>query len=152
MSLLDIPREPIREKLKLKILEEDGEDFEAFVEFAKQEQPHATKNNVLQYILEEFFSSSRQDVAAFRDWKEAKKEDAEKAEDANKAEEPDQAEKAEDAEESEKRKNRAKTEALLQKNKLKADKTGEMKVPTPKKEEKSVEPRRRIERTSSSAE
>lgn len=72
MSLLEIPREPTRCKIKVEVSDSVLADFDAFVEFAKTEQAHATRNNVLEYILDDFFRCSRKEVSMFHDWCETR--------------------------------------------------------------------------------
>ena len=164
--MLEIPREREFKKIKVRLLEEVREEFGEFVEFARTEQPHATTDNVLQYVVAEFFSSSRQDVVAFRKWQEGDEtvEDgqAEEGEGADEAEgsRADEGAKVDDDEpepvksEETNSVNTATNDenqktAERPEKKRSVDDTGEMKVPVPAahtKDSKKDRLRRRIER------
>lgn len=162
--MLEIPREREFKKIKVRLLEEVREEFGEFVEFARTEQPHATTDNVLQYVVAEFFSSSRQDVLAFRKWQEGDEtvEDgqAEEGEGAEEAEgsradecgkddepEPVKSEKANSVNAATNDENQKTAER--RKKRRSVDDTGEMKVPAPAThtgDSKKDRLRRRIER------
>lgn len=69
MSLLNIPVPPARQRLKVEIAQDVLADFDRFVEFARDLQPHATADNILEYLVRDFFSSGGlSDVKEFRTW------------------------------------------------------------------------------------
>jgi|SRR5690554_5416521 len=109
MSLFEIPVPPVRKRVKMEMSQNVVEDFESFLEFARTEEPHANADNILEYLITDFFGSgSLNDVREFRVWC-AEQEDEDK-----------------DKEEEE-----AKTENLRPNIDLKADQTGEMSIPAP---------------------
>lgn len=156
--MLEIPREREFKKIKVRMLAEVKQEFDLFVEFAQEHQSHASADNVLQYVVEEFFGSTRQDVVAFRQWQEGEDEAEDTGQEADEGSK--KAEKQEEAEESQQRKENKVTgaekggesgQSKQRRPKTGADETGEMQIPRPKSEKvaskaKVEESRRRIER------
>lgn len=156
--MLEIPREREFKKVKVRMLAEVKQEFDLFVEFAQEHQPHASADNVLQYVVEEFFGSTRQDVVAFREWQEGGDEADKAGQDADeggkKAEAQEEAEEGQQKEESKAtgaEKGGESGQNKQRRPKAGADETGEMKIPRPKSEKRASkakveESRRRIER------
>lgn len=77
MWQVDVPEE--RKKLTLTLASSIHEDLEAFVTFIQQQQPEAPRELIIEKIFDDFFSSRRQPLPAFRSWQEetlASREDA----------------------------------------------------------------------------
>lgn len=68
--MLDIPKPKETTQLKTVVKQELADELERFVGFVQVDKPYASREQVIEYMLEDYLGRSTKVMKAFRAWKD----------------------------------------------------------------------------------